>query len=119
MISIASYMSTASTNNPYLNSNVIFNPNRNTRIDNDQIKDFDEADFDLDNETDIMTNNTDNDQDDIEFYMKLQTEYSSNSFNDISKNFGKQVQQVNDEIKLIILGLINQILNELFEKKGY
>jgi hypothetical protein len=106
MISIASYMSTASTNNPYLNSNVIFNKNKfknikeagksnfNWDIDDD-LREVNSSKEEGNEEIDILANRNDNSEDDIEFYTKLKTShYLNNEFDQISKNFGSQVQQV-------------------------
>lgn len=96
-MSIASFMSVASTSNPYLNSNCMFknldskpnnNYNNNNRISENMNLEKEELN------KDFLANENQNEQDDIEYYLKLKNSYSNDNFNDISKNFGNQVQQV-------------------------
>jgi len=78
MISIASYMSSASlSNNPYLNSNLIFQTNTTTTAatTNKQIKRMDTSKEE--------TNDDDNNTNYIEQYLELNT-----NFNQIKNNFG-------------------------------
>jgi len=71
-------------------------------IDNDLVEES--LSKEKSDEIDILTDRNDNTEEDIEFYTKLKTSnYLNDDFNNISKNFGSQVQQV---IKLNLVRLI-------------
>ena len=108
MISIASFMSTASTSNPYLNSNVMFNKNSS----NKQMKPYNLNMNDLDNDTNENSStqgessNLDEDMDNLDSYLKLRT--SQANFNSISNNFGNQIQQVTTDFQSDFLKIFDK-----------
>ena len=119
MMSIASFMSAVSTSNPYLNSNCMFKnldtkPNNNNNNNNRLSKNIN-LDFGmnpgkklLESNSDFLADKNENEQDDIEYYLKLKNSYSNDDFNDISKNFGNQVQQVTGNFKNDFLETLNK-----------
>lgn len=99
MISIASFMSSASVaNNPFVSSSSIIQNNQNSGL-----KDFKGPEWDLDedsrenNQSNPVEDEIDND---IDFYLGDQSSHSTDGFNNISNNFGRQESNQIQEIKI-------------------
>lgn len=91
MISVASFMSSASTNNPYLNSNVMFDKKHNDKYD---------SSYEDEQENSNTKSDLEIDEDNIEYYLRLQANQSKKDFDSISQHFSQSTDvNQNDTIK--------------------